>query len=261
MHQVKAGGSFSQHAWYAIACITFLLMSGFLLFAFVPLLEGVQGEEGRLVQDERIIKTTATKKHAHSVTLLDDGEEVALCVEQAEHDAPLLDDRERGRERRGDFIGTEGTGPGRNMSVGDMDSDQLPEPMAVPPSEMLRTTRFLHFFLLLFSLQGGGLMLLNNITQMVKAQDGAADLGALLVSLLSICNCFGRLGAGGWLVSSVCVHVCARARAWCGCVSTICHGHYFPHLQFALGSCPVLTNHDQASAATCSQAASIAHGC
>ena len=64
------------------------------------------------------------------------------------------------------------------------------------PGELLRSRRFLLLFVLLFSLQGGGLMILNNVTQMVKAQDGATDLGALLVSLLSICNCLGRMGAG-----------------------------------------------------------------
>ena len=56
---------------------------------------------------------------------------------------------------------------------------------------------------------GSGLLLLNNLTQLVLSLGGTATTAAIGASLFSVCNCLGRL-ATGWgserlLHSQVCV--------------------------------------------------------
>eukprot|EP01064_Diplonema_japonicum_P009419 TRINITY_DN16915_c0_g1_i1.p1 TRINITY_DN16915_c0_g1~~TRINITY_DN16915_c0_g1_i1.p1 ORF type:complete len:570 (+),score=52.31 TRINITY_DN16915_c0_g1_i1:42-1751(+) len=63
------------------------------------------------------------------------------------------------------------------------------------PMDALRSVRFYLMFGSLFPVMGGGLMVLNNIAQILKAKD-KSDANDVMVQLMSVFNCFARLLIG-----------------------------------------------------------------
>lgn len=84
--------------------------------------------------------------------------------------------------------------------------------VATPDLSPLVTLSHPHFWLLLTAsttVIGSGLLLLNNLTQLVLSLGGSVTTAAIAASLFSVCNCLGRL-ATGWgsevlLHSKVCL--------------------------------------------------------
>lgn len=62
--------------------------------------------------------------------------------------------------------------------------------------DALRSGSFWLVFIIVFAGMGGGLVVLNHISQMVSAVGGTASMSTVLVSLLSAANCFGRIMYG-----------------------------------------------------------------
>ena len=63
------------------------------------------------------------------------------------------------------------------------------------PSEVFRRVEFWCLFGALLPTMGGGLMVLNNVAQMARAR-GYGNISAVLVQLMSVCNCCARLAIG-----------------------------------------------------------------
>ena len=68
--------------------------------------------------------------------------------------------------------------------------------IAIAPAQVFCSAHYWLLFFALFAGQGGGLMVLNNVSQMYKAQNLSTSSASMAVSLLSIFNCFGRMLAG-----------------------------------------------------------------
>ena len=68
--------------------------------------------------------------------------------------------------------------------------------IAIPPAQVFCSSHYWLLFIALFAGQGGGLMVLNNVSQMYQAQNVSTSSASMAVSLLSIFNCFGRMLAG-----------------------------------------------------------------
>lgn len=69
-------------------------------------------------------------------------------------------------------------------------------PEDVPPKEALLTLDFWLLFMVAFVGMGGGLVLLNNSGHMVQALGGNASTTAVLLSVISVLNCLGRVVYG-----------------------------------------------------------------
>lgn len=88
-------------------------------------------------------------------------------------------------------------------STGD-DSTPLLPPSEIAPAvksySLLQAMKMGVYWLLFLSFfigGGSGLVLINNVSQMVTAFGGAAGTEDVMVSIISVCNFFGRLVAGG----------------------------------------------------------------
>eukprot|EP01059_Diplonema_ambulator_P011651 TRINITY_DN21657_c0_g1_i1.p1 TRINITY_DN21657_c0_g1~~TRINITY_DN21657_c0_g1_i1.p1 ORF type:complete len:573 (+),score=134.20 TRINITY_DN21657_c0_g1_i1:40-1719(+) len=82
----------------------------------------------------------------------------------------------------------------------DVKSRSEQKPPVVPSSEIsplqaLKSLKFYLMFASLFPIMGGGLMVLNNIAQILKAKN-KSDAKDVMVQLMSVFNCFARLTMG-----------------------------------------------------------------
>lgn len=130
-------------------------------------------------------------------------------------------------------------GPAQLFTIADDPYAGAPADGAFPSfglGDAARQADFWFLFLVVFTGMGSGLVVLNHVGQMVTALGGSENATAILVSLISIANCFGRIAFGVvpdalgavprplFCAINLAIMACAQLLLAIGAMPTLCAG-------------------------------------